>query len=77
MPLTDYHIEIEHARLGLWHITEGEDFFLKKLPLSDADRAELSERKARKSLWFTERNDVIAGHRIFVAFKSIKATGLN
>ena len=56
MPLTDYHIEIEHARLGLWHITEGEDFFLKKLPLSEADRAELKPLRGNRRLeWLAAR----------------------
>ncbi len=56
MPLTDYLIEIEHARLGLWHITEDEEYFIKKLPLTEADQAELKPLRGRRRIeWLAAR----------------------
>lgn len=56
MPLTDYHIELDNARLGLWHITEGEDYFLKKLPLTDSDKNELKQYRGKRRIeWLAAR----------------------
>ena len=50
MPLQEYHITEPHGRLGLWHITEDEDYFLRKLPLSDSEKAEIAAVTGRKKL---------------------------
>jgi 4'-phosphopantetheinyl transferase len=50
MPLQEYHITELHGRLGLWHITEDEDFFIRKLPLTDAEKAEIDAATGRKKL---------------------------
>ena len=56
MPLTDYLIETEHARLGVWHITEDEQFFIRKLPLTDTEKTELSGLRGRRRLeWLSGR----------------------
>lgn len=56
MPLTDYLIETEHARLGIWRITESEDYFIRKLPLKDYEKAELETLKGRRRLeWLSGR----------------------
>ena len=50
MPLQEYIITEPHGRLGIWHITEDEDFFLKKLPLTDTERTEIEATTGRKKL---------------------------
>ena len=50
MPLTANHITEKNGQLAIWHITESEAFFTEKLPLTDADRAELNARKGRRRL---------------------------
>ena len=56
MPLTDYLIETEHARLGIWHINEKEEYFIRKMPLNDSDLAELETLKGRRRVeWLSGR----------------------
>ena len=50
MPLQEYIITEPHGRLGIWHIIEDEDFFLQKLPLTDAERVEIEASMGRKKL---------------------------
>ena len=50
MSLTANHITEKNGQLAVWHITENEAFFTEKLPLTDADRAELNARKGRRRL---------------------------
>ena len=50
MPLQEYCITEPHGRLGIWHITEDEDFFLRKLPLTDEERVEIDAATGRKKL---------------------------
>lgn len=50
MPLTTNYITEKNGQLAIWHITENEAFFTEKLPLTDADRAELDARKGRRRL---------------------------
>ena len=50
MPLQQYHITEPHGRLGLWHITEDEDYFIRKLPLTDREKAEINGVTGRKKL---------------------------
>ena len=50
MPLANHHITEKNGHMALWHITENEAFFLEKLPLTDADRADLDARKGRRRL---------------------------
>lgn len=50
MPLTAHHITEKNGQLAIWHITENEAFFTEKLPLTDADRAELNARKGWRRL---------------------------
>ncbi len=50
MPLQEYIITEPHGRLGIWHLTEDEDFFLQKLPLSDSERIEIEAATGRKKL---------------------------
>lgn len=56
MPLTDYLIETEHARLGIWHISEPEEYFIRKIPLNDSEKMELQAMKGRRRLeWLSGR----------------------
>ena len=56
MPLTDYIIANGHNRVGLWRISEDEDYFLRKLPLSESDKTELAAMKgARRLEWLAAR----------------------
>jgi 4'-phosphopantetheinyl transferase len=50
MPLQEYNITEPHGRLGLWHITEDEAYFLRKLPLTDMEKAEIEGSTGRKKL---------------------------
>jgi 4'-phosphopantetheinyl transferase len=50
MPLQEYIITRNHGRLGIWNIKEEEDFFLKKLPLSDSERTEVAAVRGHKKL---------------------------
>ena len=50
MPLTANYITEKNGQLAIWHITENEAFFMEKLLLTDADRAELNARKGRRRL---------------------------
>lgn len=50
MPLQEYLITEPHGRLGIWHLTEEEDFFLQKLSLSDSERIEIEAATGRKKL---------------------------
>jgi 4'-phosphopantetheinyl transferase len=56
MPLTDYIVIHEHTRVGVWRINEEEDYFLRKLPLSDREKDELEALKGHKRLeWLAAR----------------------
>jgi 4'-phosphopantetheinyl transferase len=56
MPLTHYITALHHARIGVWHITEKEDYFLKKMPMTDAELAELSLKRGHSRLeWLAAR----------------------
>jgi 4'-phosphopantetheinyl transferase len=56
MPLSEYIVVSEHARLGVWHITEDEDFFIKKLPLKENELAELVLLRGHRRLeWLAAR----------------------
>lgn len=50
MPLHEYNITEPHGRLGIWHITEDEAFFVQKLPLVEREKIEIEEVTGRKRL---------------------------
>jgi 4'-phosphopantetheinyl transferase len=52
MPLTDYIVKNSHVRVGVWQIAEDEGYFMKKLPLTDAERADLETKRGHRRLEF-------------------------
>jgi 4'-phosphopantetheinyl transferase len=52
MPLTDYLVKNSHVRVGVWQISEKEEYFIKKLPLTDAERADLETKRGHRRLEF-------------------------
>ncbi len=50
MPLQEYIITEPHGRLGIWHLTEEEGFFIDKLHLTDAEQSEINVVKGHKKL---------------------------
>jgi phosphopantetheinyl transferase len=56
MPLTHYFAHQHHSRIGVWRIMENEDYFLKKMPISDIERAELDLKRGHSRLeWLAAR----------------------
>jgi 4'-phosphopantetheinyl transferase len=52
MPLTDYIVKNSHVRVGVWRIAEEEGYFIKKLPLSEAEQADLQTKRGHRRLEF-------------------------
>ncbi|MBL7818680.1 MAG: 4'-phosphopantetheinyl transferase superfamily protein [Saprospiraceae bacterium] len=50
MPLQQYIITEPHGRLGIWHITEDEAFFVRKLPLTNVEKEEIAAVSGQKRL---------------------------
>jgi phosphopantetheinyl transferase (holo-ACP synthase) len=56
MPLIQYIIAPNQVRLGLWLIKESEDFFLKKLLLSDDDKNTLKNYRGKRRIeWLASK----------------------
>jgi 4'-phosphopantetheinyl transferase len=73
MPLIQNPITEKNGQMCVWHITENEDFFTEKMPLTAADRAELDALKGRRRLeWLAGK--YVVQLMINFNFKIIKDT---